>query len=359
MKGLNAACPYYTMFPLDFPLKCLSQASENDVVLDPFCGRGTTIYAARLKRMKAYGVDSNPVAVAIAKAKLAYANVDEITNLCEYILKEYDVSVKVPEGEFWDLCFYKKNLKEICQIREYLVNSKETDTTVLLRAIMMGILHGPQLKNTKSYLSNQMPRTYATKPSSAIKYWKSRNLVPCEVDIQEIVRKKAILCLRDIPSRTKGLIMLSDSRKLKLNKRIKADWVITSPPYYGMRSYVPDQWLRYWFIGGPEEVVYSLPENIKHSSLESFTCDLTSVWNSVATYSRPNAKLIIRFGVLPSSNINAIEVMKSSLKSSSANWRIYSIKNAGKPDPYRRQANQFTDTGVSIDEIDVYARLES
>ena len=30
-------------------------------------------------------------------------------------------------------------------------------------------------------------------------------------------------------------------------------WVVTSPPYYGLRTYGPDQWLRQWFLGGPAE----------------------------------------------------------------------------------------------------------
>ncbi|WP_338066098.1 DNA methyltransferase, partial [Hydrogenibacillus schlegelii] len=36
------------MFPLDFPLSHLKEARREDWVLDPFCGRGTTLYAARL-----------------------------------------------------------------------------------------------------------------------------------------------------------------------------------------------------------------------------------------------------------------------------------------------------------------------
>ena len=38
--ALNGVCPYFTMFPLAFPLKILkSRARESDLVLDPFCGR--------------------------------------------------------------------------------------------------------------------------------------------------------------------------------------------------------------------------------------------------------------------------------------------------------------------------------
>ncbi|CAL1241131.1 DNA methyltransferase [Candidatus Methylocalor cossyra] len=49
------------MFPLDFPLNILKRrAHAGDVVHDPFCGRGTTNYAARLLGLSSLGVDSSP-----------------------------------------------------------------------------------------------------------------------------------------------------------------------------------------------------------------------------------------------------------------------------------------------------------
>src|SRR5690349_2261633 len=71
---LNAVCPYYTMFPLDFPLGQLRLYPDARRVLDPFCGRGTTLYAARLTGRQAVGIDINPVAVAIARAKTVQAS---------------------------------------------------------------------------------------------------------------------------------------------------------------------------------------------------------------------------------------------------------------------------------------------
>ncbi len=46
--AFNAICPYYTMFPLEYPLNLINKHRNHaPVVLDPFCGRGTTLYAAR------------------------------------------------------------------------------------------------------------------------------------------------------------------------------------------------------------------------------------------------------------------------------------------------------------------------
>ena len=44
--ALNGICPYFTMFPLEFPLGVLLRhAKRGEAVLDPFAGRGTTLYA--------------------------------------------------------------------------------------------------------------------------------------------------------------------------------------------------------------------------------------------------------------------------------------------------------------------------
>src|SRR6266850_529225 len=89
---LNGVCPYYTMFPLDFPLKRLRNARPGEWVIDPFCGRGSTNYAARLLGLPSVGVDSNPVAAAIAEAKLVATTPEWIVRTCKRILETTSVS---------------------------------------------------------------------------------------------------------------------------------------------------------------------------------------------------------------------------------------------------------------------------
>src|SRR6202790_488634 len=85
---LNAICPYFTMFPLEFPLKVLRKHKSARLVFDPFCGRGTTLYAARWLGLRAIGMDCSPVAVAISQAKLAEVAVDKCLALGRTILAE-------------------------------------------------------------------------------------------------------------------------------------------------------------------------------------------------------------------------------------------------------------------------------
>src|SRR5258708_8761458 len=99
--ALNAVCPYYTMFPLSFPISVLGRFEKRKLrVADPFCGRGTTIFAARLKGHQAYGIDASPIAIAIARAKLAETTAEEVLDLAEKIL-ESQPTVRLLKRDFY------------------------------------------------------------------------------------------------------------------------------------------------------------------------------------------------------------------------------------------------------------------
>jgi hypothetical protein len=359
--GLNAICPYYTMFPLEFPLKRLARAKAGEWVLDPFCGRGTTIFAARLLGLGSVGIDSNPIAAAIAAAKLSSATAYAVVGLAWRILREGRAPTRVPDAPFWRLCFHPETLRDICAVREHLLRSGQTDEEVALRAIVLGILHGPMQKGPPTYLSNQMPRTYATKPGAAIRFWRKHGLVhPPAVDMLDAVARRAHHTLvSDLPP-ARGEVHLGDARRVHrlLPSGRRFSWVITSPPYFGMRTYRPDQWLRNWFVGGGEVVDYHQEGQIPHHS-EQFVDELAAVWRAVARRCLPGARLVVRFGYLPSIPIDARDLLRASFSRAEAGWRISRWMDAGSSNNGRRQSEQFGRcTQAAAREIDAFARLE-
>lgn len=361
---LNTICPYYTMFPVEFPLRVLDRAEKGQWVLDPFCGRGTTNFAARLLGLSTIGVDSNPVAVAIAQAKIVKPKASDVAALARKLLAVRRTRpVAVPRGVFWKQCFHPRTLRDICILREALLKPKYKDdkNAIALRALILGVLHGPIRKTQDSYLSNQMPRTYGTKPSSAVRYWERNKLTPPRVDVLDLITRKAISTFTGLSPAVSGRVVLGDSREISpLVKGRKFNWVITSPPYLGMKSYVADQWIRNWFVGGPAEVEYSRADQIGYSSKDRFVEELAAVWKSVAEVCVPGANLVVRFGAIPSHNHGPAEVLKQSLEKSGASWRIVTIKKAGLATAGHRQAAQFkTEAGSAIEEIDLYATLEA
>jgi hypothetical protein len=351
------------MFPLSFPFGALSSSRSGEWIFDPFCGRGTTILAARLRGLPSVGVDSNPVAGAIAASKMARVRPSEISALARGILEDPPPGPVpgTPHGEFWSLCYAPKTLRDICRIRNSLLNQCTSRLEVALRALILGILHGPTNKGKPTYLSNRMPRTYSTKPAPAIRYWRKHRLKPVEIDVLDAIQRRARFSFAAMPPSTPGMIVTGDSRIVSFERLApRYTWVITSPPYYGMRSYVPDQWLRNWFLGGPSNVEYYGDEQLSHQSEDQFIADLATVWKRTADVCVPGAKFVCRFGALASRTKEPRTLLKQSLSKADCGWRITTIGSAGTSQHGRRQCDQFgSGKNEPIEEVDVYAILEA
>lgn len=356
VEALNAICPYYTMFPLHFPMRVLrGRVDAHDWVLDPFCGRGTTNFAARLLGVRSVGIDTSRVAVALTQAKLADATAREIVDAVRRILRKR-TPVTVPKGEFWRRAFHPNVLRSLCRLRRALLENCRSDARILLRAILLGALHGSRTKQEPSHLSNQCPRTYAPKPSYAVRFWRKHRLWAPDVDIVEVVCRRAERYLTERPRRTRAVVALADSRTRGCFGRRKFRWIITSPPYYGMRTYVPDQWLRDWFLGGPQRVVYTPPNGeLSHRSPAEFASQLSSVWRNVRRVSTDDALLVVRFGGITDRKADPDGLIRQSL--CEGGWRLVTVRDAGTASNGRRQAEQFQlSSGGPVKEFDYYAR---
>ena len=329
------------MFPLAFPVRVIRAHQRiRGWIVDPFCGRGTTNLAARLAGKPTVGIDSSPIAVAIAKAKLCNTTIDRVVRVASRIVKESVDVRSYPQGDFWKLAYSPSTLADICRLRESLIENCSSDTRIVLRAIILGALHGPLTKRSVSHLSNQCPRTYAPKPDYSVRYWNRHRMKPPTIDVMEVVRVRAERFLRDKYAPVDNLIRLGDSRRTTNMKGISIGLVVTSPPYYGMRTYISDQWIRSWFLGGPGHVEYRPPtREIEHSSPEIFASDLRCVWRRLAERASTNAKMAIRFGGIHDRGVDHRELLKHSLRDSG--WRLLTIVDAGDANIGKRQANQF------------------
>jgi hypothetical protein len=154
------------------------------------------------------------------------------------------------------------------------------------------------------------------------------------------------------------LVQLADSRNPDTFLSVpKVRWVVTSPPYYGMRTYLPDQWLRLWFLGGPDFVEYrQSKDQMEHTSAVHFSSEMARVWKNVAERAETNARLIIRFGGIHDRDADPMDVLKASLVGTG--WKMATVKSVPDADRGRRQVRQFQSSPKkSIAEHDAYCRL--
>lgn len=356
--AFNAICPYYTMFPLEYPLGIINKHRKSDpVVLDPFCGRGTTLYAARKLGVQAYGLDTSPIAAAIAQAKLASATIEDVMALAETLVA---VAPKdVPNTAFFRKAFSKFTLVELCSLREGLLKARPSSEAAILRAAALGCLHGPlpTANGTPSYFSNQMPRTFSSKPDYSVRFWEEREIRAPRASVVEVLRKK-LARIRDLDSPSGGRltnVKCKDARSAASYRNVgKASVIITSPPYYGMRTYVEDQWLRNWFIGGPAEPDYGNDQQLRHTGHDIFVTDLAKVWKNVHSSSEDGAHLYIRFGSIPSVKSDPRELLKASLEEAGG-WDLVSVRNAKTAEAGKRQADQMGRESEPATEFDFHA----
>lgn len=82
-KQLHSVHPYPCKFPSSTVRAYLAEPGRK--ILDPFCGSGTTILEAAIHGNSVVGIDVNPIAVLISRAKLASLDVQDHLRLSELV----------------------------------------------------------------------------------------------------------------------------------------------------------------------------------------------------------------------------------------------------------------------------------
>lgn len=254
--------PYYAMFPLEFAFDVIEKYSKpGQLVVDPFAGRASSIYAAATQGRHGLGIEINPLGWIYAQAKINPAPLKLVENRLRAILKaseskKYDQQEKnLPE--FFSLCFARNTRTFLLAARNNLAwENDQVDRTLI--SFILVYLHG----KINQSLSNQMSLTKALGPVYSVRWWKERELKPPEIDIKKFLLSRIRWrYAKGIPQITSSTVTMGDSTILlrkeaeafreKIGKRCSL--LFTSPPYHGLTDYYRDQWLRLWLLGGEEE----------------------------------------------------------------------------------------------------------
>lgn len=276
--------PYYAMFPMKFAYDTIANYSKKgDFVLDPFAGRGSSLFAGASLGRITHGIEINPVGWVFSRVKLAPASkeaviqrLDEIDQLRENYREE---AASLPD--FFRYCFNSNVLLFLLAAKHLDWKNNITDTTAI--AIILHYLHGKREQS----LSNQMSMVKSMSPQYSIDWWIKKDLrEPPNIDALSFI--KARLDWRyskGFPSYQNSKIILGDSttelnnilQNMKGNQQ-KYSLLFTSPPYCGVTNYFTDQWLRLWLLGGP-----SLPKTDidKHKKRFISTEDYTNLLDNV------------------------------------------------------------------------------
>ena len=293
----HAICPYFAMFPEAFVQKHLVWARKDDVVFDPFSGRGTTVFETLFSGRRAAACDINPVAVCISRAKARLPVMELALRRLKAIEDGFRPAADEKPGTFFSHCFHERTLAQIIYLKSRL-KWKHSQTDCFLAAVALGRLHGESHKSP-AYFSNRMPRTISTKPDYSVRWWCEHGYVAPERDVFAIMRADIRYRYESEIPRCRGRVRSGDARsahRLFPDLRDSVGLVITSPPYLDTTNFEEDQWLRLWFLGGPARPSRVSRGDHRHFSADGYWLFLEESWRGLAPLLRKSARIIVRIG---------------------------------------------------------------
>lgn len=290
--------PYPAKFIPQIPnymIKLFTKKPE-DLVLDPFCGSGTTLVEAKLLNRKSIGFDSHPIAVLMSKVKttkLSNEELNKIPFICKKIenrinnfykkfggkktllsftknlLSEDNFSYSIPDFLNKDHWFQKHVQHELAIIKTSISEEEISDSLKNFLLLAFSNIIVP--------VSNQESETrYASiikriAPKQAFNLFKNH--------VTEMVERIKEFNTKASDIETK--VEIADSRYLDHTKIEKVSLIVTSPPYPNTYDYYLYHKFRLFWLGYDVKKVQSeeIGSRNKHSSkkesIESYIRDMT------------------------------------------------------------------------------------
>ena len=230
---LHALHPYPARFIPQIPRKAIKEWSEKgDVILDPFCGCGTTLLESVLLERPAIGVDNNDVAHLISQAKTTPYTHDDLRELQQFIAHipfdmlslsmKFQCDVWIPDFKNLSTWFDEMAILELGRLKT-LVEKLAARPRVLALAVFSSIIVAVSYQDSdtryarinRQYRSGDVEKRFTAKLTDAI------------------CRASAII---DRP-KAKSTLYLGDSRSLSEIASESVKLIITSPPYLNAYDY--------------------------------------------------------------------------------------------------------------------------
>ncbi len=208
------------------------------VLLDPYCGSGTTLVEAALEGKRFLGLDIDPLSVAISKAKINSLTSDEIVYIEKYWLNHdfsvfrSDVIPDIPNFGHW---FTDEAIKQLSSIKYRCLQlpSKVRLFCLIVFSSIIRRVSNADDQSQKTYVSHTLEKT-----------------PPLPSDIFPVFLSRALKGMKEyvssIPSQPSGDIMQGDAI-IDIGFLNFHD-VITSPPYIDSIDYVYNQMLEYFWL---------------------------------------------------------------------------------------------------------------
>ena len=226
--------------------------TQNDLVVDLFAGCGTTLVESKIHGRRSIGVDINPVAELITKAKTNPIEPKKLERRFNLIVKSYNTFrlkdyTKIAVHDRIDYWFCIEHKAKIAFLYEKILATRNKTVKDLLLVSLSHIL-----KNSSRWLQTSTkpqidPYKEPIDPFKAFLVHTKGIIVKNELFYNQLNSNKFL--------QTKCEIRLEDARKTSIRAN-SASVIITSPPYVTSYEYADiHQLTSYWY-----EYINDLPE---------------------------------------------------------------------------------------------------
>lgn len=145
-------------YPCKFPASAaLVHLSEGEVVLDPFCGSGTTLVEAVTRGNSAIGLDSNPIAILISRFKVLPADAEfmrDAANVLERLRSESPrfrkSRAKLHSFAGQDHWFPDAVQRELAAVLRWLQGQENDDIATWLRTALSAVVNRVSLQDSET-----------------------------------------------------------------------------------------------------------------------------------------------------------------------------------------------------------------
>ena len=286
-------------------------SKKNDVIYDPFAGRGTTLIEAALNQRNFICNDINPLSKIFIEPRL---NVPNIKNL-EERLYSIKTDSKLKADIDLSMFFHKKTLQEILSIKNYLYKKKKQNKEDIIDKWIRLLATNRLTGHSKGFFSvYTLPPNQATNPKRQKKINLKRNQKPEYRDTKKLILKKSHSLLKDLDTITKKNLrkILLNGVFLKKNaantNEIKNNYVqltVTSPPFLDTVDYISDNWLRFWFNNIDTKKLSKKVSIIK--SLDGWCLLIKKVFKELFRITKSNGYVAFEVGEIRNKKINLDE----------------------------------------------------
>ncbi|TKJ17061.1 hypothetical protein CEE44_00820 [Candidatus Woesearchaeota archaeon B3_Woes] len=212
-------------------------SKENDIILDPFIGGGTTFIEAKKLKRNCLGIDYNPYARLVSKVKSTSIEENKLrskyNSLMDNIKNDSSSDLPIPNFRGVDFWFNENVIRGLAKIKKYVNKIEDKDIRdFFLVSFSMAV-------RKSSYIAPGQMLTARRKDWRNIKQLSENDTI----DLFSSFSEKYIEYISEFSKEQNisnfAKIIGNDAREINLPEDIdKVDLIVTSPPYINAMDYI-------------------------------------------------------------------------------------------------------------------------